>query len=214
MPHILDDAPRGARQLAASGAVAAEGVGQLCVRQQERVGAPGLVGLVLAHASCELAGLLRLHRGHHLQLGAAATTDWAEDGKALHHTLVAVRVLLVGVQEEHEHTPLLLHLSERLAAVPSDVADARGGHLNDSAISACFVVHVHRAGELLEKPVKILPCPHPLAFVARHVYYVADVLHDTAGGPSQLLASHATLAQGVGQLVILQPAQVCTPILI
>ena len=61
---------------------------------------------------------------------------------------VKLSAYLVRVEEEHQHTPLLLHTSKSLTAVASDVPDTGRGDIDYSHIRARFNVHVNRPGEL------------------------------------------------------------------
>ena len=104
----------------------------------------------------EVPGLLVLHRGHHLELGAAAAAPGAEDGEDLLHLPVlcvgvslALVLLLLG--EEHEGSPLVLHVAKHLPASAHDVPDAIHRHHEDGeVVPAHGVVDVHGAGALGE----------------------------------------------------------------
>mmetsp|Transcript_43620 Transcript_43620/g.95082 ORF Transcript_43620/g.95082 Transcript_43620/m.95082 type:complete len:637 (-) Transcript_43620:74-1984(-) len=210
--NIAQDGAGGELELLARGALLPEAVAELVILEDQAVGVEALgVRELLADATSEGSGALRLHAAHDLQLRAAARALRAADDQHLGAT-AALALLAVLVHEEHEHSPLLLHEAERRAAVACDVADAVRRHVDDRAVVAVLpVVHVDGPLELLEEPLHVLLRALPVRLRAREQGRVPHVLHDGAGGALELLAGASLLAQRVGQLVVLERHGVRAP---
>mmetsp|Transcript_43621 Transcript_43621/g.95086 ORF Transcript_43621/g.95086 Transcript_43621/m.95086 type:complete len:636 (-) Transcript_43621:74-1981(-) len=210
--NIAQDGAGGELELLARGALLPEAVAELVILEDQAVGVEALgVRELLADATSEGSGALRLHAAHDLQLRAAARALRAADDQHLGAT-AALALLAVLVHEEHEHSPLLLHEAERRAAVACDVADAVRRHVDDRAVVAVLpVVHVDGPLELLEEPLHVLLRLLALGLRAGEERDVADVLNDGARGALQLLARASLLAQGVGELVVLEGHGVRAP---
>mmetsp|Transcript_27410 Transcript_27410/g.81633 ORF Transcript_27410/g.81633 Transcript_27410/m.81633 type:complete len:637 (+) Transcript_27410:157-2067(+) len=212
VPDVLQDGARRALELLPRGALLAQRVAQLVVLEDQAVGVEALrVRRLVADAPREVARGLGLDAAHDLQLRAAARALRAADDQHLGAT-AALALLAVLVHEEHEHAPLLLHLSERGAPRPSDVANAIAGNVHDRAVVAVLpAVDPHGTLELIEEPLHVLLRALPVRLRAREQGRVPHVLHDGAGGALELLAGASLLAQRVGQLVVLEGHGVRAP---
>mmetsp|Transcript_27411 Transcript_27411/g.81637 ORF Transcript_27411/g.81637 Transcript_27411/m.81637 type:complete len:637 (+) Transcript_27411:157-2067(+) len=209
---VLEDGAGGVLELLAGRALLPEGVAELVVLEDQPVGVEALrVRRLVADAPREVARGLGLDAAHDLQLRAAARALRAADDQHLGAT-AALALLAVLVHEEHEHAPLLLHLSERGAPRPSDVANAIAGNVHDRAVVAVLpAVDPHGTLELIEEPLHVLLRLLALGLRAGEERDVADVLNDGARGALQLLARASLLAQGVGELVVLEGHGVRAP---
>mmetsp|Transcript_58823 Transcript_58823/g.191882 ORF Transcript_58823/g.191882 Transcript_58823/m.191882 type:complete len:213 (+) Transcript_58823:434-1072(+) len=151
-------------QLLPGGALLAQGIAQLIILQDDPVGveAPLVAGL-LAHALCEETRGLGFHTTHNLELGSPAATRRPEDDEFLAAATAPTAFVFRFVHEEHQHTPLLLHHSQRCTTSASDVADAVAWHVHHRAIIAVLpTFDPDRALELLEQPLHVLPSALPL----------------------------------------------------
>ena len=122
-----------------------------------------------------VARVLVLDGGHDLDLGAAArglgtrgsraaaanaarrTREGPEDAGALVAVAAALALRVVGLGEEHEHAPLLLHGPERLAVAAHDEADAVAGHREGAEVVPRAVqIDGHGADALLPDEVDVV----------------------------------------------------------
>mmetsp|Transcript_35988 Transcript_35988/g.94683 ORF Transcript_35988/g.94683 Transcript_35988/m.94683 type:complete len:618 (-) Transcript_35988:11-1864(-) len=213
LADILHDAPRGARQLAPSGAILAERVRELRLIHRVRVGRETLLLRdELLNLLGEVLRTLGLYGRHAFELSAAAATAVTEDGELLGAVKVAPAIRLpavvaahVGRHKEHERAPFLLDFAQGRAPGAGDVPDAVARHVDHRAVFAFLpALDVHRPAQLLEEPVEVLLRPLALVGHAGHEDRVADIFHNATRRARELLARHAFLPKGVRELIRLE----------
>mmetsp|Transcript_51387 Transcript_51387/g.119435 ORF Transcript_51387/g.119435 Transcript_51387/m.119435 type:complete len:293 (-) Transcript_51387:83-961(-) len=213
VPDVLQNRAGGALQFLACGTLLPQRVAELIILEEHPVSAETLLGAgFLSDTLGERAWILRLHATHDLQLRTAATALGTADDQHLRATTAAPALVSVLVHEEHEYPPLLLQRSKCSAPSTSDIANAIPWDVHDRAIVPLLpTLNVDRPFELLEQPLDVFATSPALLAWPGEDGNVPDVLHNGTRGTLELLARATLLAEGIGELIILEGHGVRAP---